>query len=475
MKKHFLLWLLIGISQWLCAQGPYTTVQFDVREESDIAIGTKEDFQGQQVPLFLDLYKPVGDDNCLRPLLLMIHGGAWVAGTRKDPEVVIIAREMASMGYTVASLEYRLGHHKSESYTQYAACLTDRCVYIADTSEIYRAVYRGVQDAWSALRFLSGRRIEDSTDMDNVFVGGVSAGGFVALQTALWEDPARRPIESFDLPDIPAPDPELLACYSNPQWRRRPDMGQARDGLWMEFEAPVIRGIANFYGAIFQAGQLEALSGKPLYLFHQTNDLIVDCGRGKVLGPIYQHCLNPLNLCDRDMRMPIALGSCSIISENERRSLGVEIFEDILENGPPNGLTCLANPPTHSILNIVRRCSNMARHFAPWITATGNDPDSNCRRITPVLDHELVDQINPVFYPNPAADHLYIDGLSAGHWQLNILSISGQSIRQIDWEQADKASNPKMQVSDLMPGLYILHLTNGRYHHFKKWVLSSGR
>jgi len=473
MKTHFLLWLLTGISTWLCAQAPYTSVQFEVREESDIAIGTQEDFQGQPVPLFLDLYKPVGDDNCLRPLLLMIHGGAWVAGTRKDPEVVSIAREMASMGYAVASLEYRLGHHKSESYTQYAACLTDRCVYIADTSEIYRAVFRGVQDAWSALRFLSGRRMQDSTDIKNVFVGGVSAGGFVALQTALWEDPSRRPLESFELPDIPAPDPELWACYSNPQWRRRPDMGQARDGLWMELEAPVIRGIANFYGAIFKPEQLEALRGKPLYLFHQTNDLIVDCGRGKVLGPIYQHCLNPLNLCDRDMRMPIALGSCSIISENENRGLGVEIFADIQENGPPNGLACLANPPTHSILNIVRRCSNMARHFAPWITASGNDPDSNCIRITPVFDRGIDDQIKPVFYPNPAMDHLYIDELSSGSWQLSILSLTGQPVRQYNWKQIDKVGSHKINLLDLTPGLYILHLTNGRNHHFKKWILSS--
>jgi hypothetical protein len=115
----------------------------------------------------------------------------------------------------------------------------------------------------------------------------------------------------------------------------------------------------------------------------------------------------------------------------------------------------------------------MARHFAPWITATGNDPDSNCMRITPVLNKGLDDQIKPVFYPNPAADHLYIDGLSSGPWQLNILSLSGESIRQIDLEQADRASNLKIQVSDLMPGLYILHLTNGRYHHFKKWVRTS--
>lgn len=475
MKKHFLLWLLTGISQWSYAQSPYTTVQFDVREESDVAIGTQEDFQGEQVPLLLDLYKPVGDDNCLRPLLLMIHGGAWVAGTRKDPEVIAIARQMTGMGYVVASLEYRLGHHKSESYTEYTACLTDRCIYIADTSEIYRAVYRGVQDAWSALRFLSGRRIQDSTDMDNVFVGGVSAGGFVALQTALWENPAHRPMESFELPDVPAPDQELLSCYINPDRLSRPDLGPATQGLWMDHEAPDIRGMANFYGGIFKPDQLSILKEKPLFLYHQTNDLIVNCNRGELLGPIYRHCLNPLNLCDRDMRMPVGLGSCSIITENENRGLGVLIFEDIQENGPPNGLTCLANPPTHSILNVVRRCSNMARHFAPWIAATGNDPDSNCLRITPVLNPELRDQITPVFYPNPAVDHLYIDGLSPGDWQLNILSISGQSIRQIDWEQADKASNPKIQVSDLMPGLYILHLTNGRYHHFKKWVLSSGR
>jgi len=451
------------------AQPAYTEPEYAVRTEADQLVGLAEDYQGLPVPILLDLYKPVSDDNCLRPVLLMIHGGAWYAGTRRDPEIVRIAGEMASRGYLVASLEYRLGHHKLESYTQFAACPMDRCVYVSDTAEIYRAVYRGVQDAWSALRYLSSRSKADSSDMANVFVGGVSAGGFVAMQTVLWADPGVRPPEAGSLTDAPVTDDELRQCLTRPDFKNRPDLGPATGSLWPEEPTPVIRGLANFYGGVFRTADLTGFKDMPLYMYHQSNDLIVHCGRAETLSPIYVHCLNPLNLCDRDLRMPMASGSCDIIDAIDRANIPVDIFDDIQQNGPPNGLACLADPPTHSILNIPRRCASLAGHFAGYIEASGNRPDINCERITAVRSPGS-ETIRLRCFPNPFTDILTVALPNAGAWTLRVGDMDGRQFFTKKMNcHADKLQ-VQLELGDLPPGVYWLQGESGESRYYSRIV-----
>lgn len=54
--------------------------------------------------LKLDWFRPDSDAIC--PGSLVVHGGGWIGGTRKSFEV--IAKDLASHGYVVANLEYRL-------------------------------------------------------------------------------------------------------------------------------------------------------------------------------------------------------------------------------------------------------------------------------------------------------------------------------------------------------------------------------
>ena len=65
-------------------------------------------------PMILDLYLPKGDPAArpARPLVIYIHGGGWVAGHTRHSGALSnfpgALAELASEGFVVASVEYRL-------------------------------------------------------------------------------------------------------------------------------------------------------------------------------------------------------------------------------------------------------------------------------------------------------------------------------------------------------------------------------
>ena len=113
-------------------------------------------------PMIVDIYMPpksVGP----KPLILYIHGGGWVAGhTRHSGALAdfpaVLAR-LASEGFVVASLEYRLA---------------GEAPFPAQ-----------VQDARAALRFLKRNAARYGIDPARSGVWGGSAGGHLAALTAM--------------------------------------------------------------------------------------------------------------------------------------------------------------------------------------------------------------------------------------------------------------------------------------------------
>jgi acetyl esterase/lipase len=126
-------------------------------------------------PAIVDIYVPATPGP--HPLVLYIHGGGWVGGhTRHSgalanfPEV--LAR-LASEGFTVASLEYRLSGE-----APFPAQL---------------------QDSHAALRFLRAHAAEYRIDPARVGVWGGSAGGHLTALTALaCRDTALDPASAND-------------------------------------------------------------------------------------------------------------------------------------------------------------------------------------------------------------------------------------------------------------------------------------
>lgn len=365
----------------LPGQAPYTEPRYGWRVEQGIVYGQAADYGGVERELRMDIYKPVCDFNPARPLFVIVHGGAFLRGDEGDGDVVALCRALASRGAVAASISYRLGFHlKGGSFDPGLLCNAElKCLQALDSAEVTRAVYRGMQDARGAIRFLKGRHVQDSTDVDNVFIGGSSAGGFIALYAG-YLDPEEKPEACYALPDAPPPSPFFPgSCSVASASRARPDLGSTEGGLHLGngYDASV-RGVANFMGGMME----DILPGplKPaLYLYHQTDDLVVSYRYARPFSLLRQYCEVAFAFCTPLFSSwPLVHGSFDI--QSFATALGGEaplVYTDIINNGSPSTLSCLTGN-NHSIVNIEERVDHLMSFWGPLIAASGNTGAGAC-------------------------------------------------------------------------------------------------
>lgn len=128
--------------------------------------------------LLLDLYRPAKRARRPRPVVLLIHGGGFVAGSRKDPRIVRIARALAGRGVVAVSIDYRLGR-KSVPSDRVAPLLGG-----LPDSDFSRAVVAAVDDTLSAVRFLRRHARRYGIDPARIGLIGSSAGAITADHVA---------------------------------------------------------------------------------------------------------------------------------------------------------------------------------------------------------------------------------------------------------------------------------------------------
>ncbi len=120
----------------------------------------------------LDLYLPESTKDF--PTLVWFHGGGLKNGSRDDPKTAAMARSLAATGVAVASASYRLSPQ-----VKYPA-------YIQDAAAAF---------AWTH-RHIAGQGGAPS----RIFVGGHSAGGYLAFMVGL--DPRYLRAHALDLSAI---------------------------------------------------------------------------------------------------------------------------------------------------------------------------------------------------------------------------------------------------------------------------------
>lgn len=142
-----------------------------------ISHGLSQSLQTKSLDLTMDIYLPKSDNLSKRPLLMFIHGGAFYIGDKQDNPIVEFCKHFASLGYVVASINYRMG-------------------FLPSKRSIERCGYAAVQDAHAAMRYLLEKRDLYRIDPDYLFVAGSSAGGITALNLAFMRN-ANRPTTTF--------------------------------------------------------------------------------------------------------------------------------------------------------------------------------------------------------------------------------------------------------------------------------------
>lgn len=278
----------------------YVESQYDsISLIQDINYGSAVRFNGDTVDLKLDIYYPEFDTNTSRPLLIAVHGGGFLGGSKNAGQIVTLCKEFAKRGYVTASISYRLGFRNEHDplFGQFHE------FYAYDEAEMIRAIYRSVQDARGAIRFMKGEADTFGIDTTNVFIGGESAGGFVALHTAYMKQADEKPDAAFEQPDANYYDVFGNTISSLP----RPDLGSLEGDLNLNGTSSDVKGAINIYGGIFDLELIDC--GEPdLYQHHILDDIIVFCGAAKAFhqSPALYFPFTG------NTKNPIIYGSCSI-------------------------------------------------------------------------------------------------------------------------------------------------------------------
>ncbi len=189
--KWNVLLLLFAFGINLSAQTRYLTPVFSEVSKTPVVYGSNFTFlpllQGghfTRQPLRMEVYAPVGDTETARPLIIYLHTGNFLpfpingscGGTLIDSANVAFATRLAQIGYVVAVMDYRLG------WNPIAVQESARRFTLAN------AVYRGVQDVRSCIRFFRKNAAEQGNsfgiDPDKIVVWGQGAGGYLSLAAA---------------------------------------------------------------------------------------------------------------------------------------------------------------------------------------------------------------------------------------------------------------------------------------------------
>ncbi len=198
----------------------------------------KYDLSPRDLDLKLDIYLPQNDTCNQRPLLMLIHGGAFFNGDKASEAYTKWSKHFAAMGFVTVSINYRMG-------------------FLPSANQIDCAGYRAVQDANAAMRYMIHNAKKYKINTDWIFAGGTSAGAITALNLAFMRD-ANRPEASKG---------KLL----------RKDMGGI-NAISPEYkETFKIRAVANMWGAVHDINMIEN-SKTSIISFHGDADKIVPYG-----------------------------------------------------------------------------------------------------------------------------------------------------------------------------------------------------
>lgn len=289
--------LILTIRAQDCGPIDYITPQFAVEVETGVLYGTAPRFDGGTDSLRMNIHRPVGDGVSDRPLLIAVHGGAFIGGDRSDMDQV--CSWYAARGYVAATVSYRLGFYPP-------VILPNPFAY--DAAEVVRASYRAQQDVKGAIRFLRERHTVDQSSLENVYLYGVSAGGITAMHVAYATEAANKPAACGAIGPVD----------HGAQQYQRADLGSIEGLLNVNGYDASVKGCVSYFGGLLDTAFIGSATEPALFTYHQTGDPIVGCGHQQALWGA------PLGV---GANYPWLYGSCAIDPHMQQLSFDADRYE----------------------------------------------------------------------------------------------------------------------------------------------------
>jgi len=161
--------------------GLYATPQYSASQVTEYTVqySSAPNADGVVAPLLMDIFVPPDAATAPRPTIIEIHGGAFVGGSRTDEDGD--AQLCAEYGYVGVAIDYRL------------AALVN-----AGNANAPVLAAAATLDAQQSVRFLKANAATYGVDPARVAVLGNSAGGALALASAVGADiPSTGPLSDF--------------------------------------------------------------------------------------------------------------------------------------------------------------------------------------------------------------------------------------------------------------------------------------
>jgi len=194
----------------------------------------------KDLDLTMDVYTPRGDSLKNRPLVVLIHGGAFFFGDKHDKEMIAQCTHLASLGYVAISINYRMGFELSKV-------------------SIQRCGYKAIQDAHAVMRYLTHHADEYGIDKERMYIGGSSAGSITAMSMVYMTDGSR-------------PKSTMRKHFAG----KYGSLNDSGNDLKDKFK---IKGLINMWGAVYELSDVKE-NPLPMISFHGNADKVVPCYKG---------------------------------------------------------------------------------------------------------------------------------------------------------------------------------------------------
>ncbi|MES2394383.1 MAG: T9SS type A sorting domain-containing protein [Bacteroidota bacterium] len=380
---------------------------------SNIVYGNNVTFNNSASILKLDVYRPTGDTDTLRPLIIFAHGGSFVGGSKTGADMIPLCTDFAKMGYVTASIDYRL-------------FMTDLPFPGPDSNDAGGAVMRAVHDARAAVRFFRKNYTEGGNtygiDTNNIYFGGVSAGGFIALHLAYMNELSEFPTYI-----------DTTGVTVGTKTGQKGLLGGIEGNSGNQGYSSKVKAIVNLSGALSDTAWIKA-GDIPLFSSHGTGDGTVPYGTALIyLQPPTTY---PIQIVD---------GSSSVAAKANQVGV-VNCFKSYLSNSHvPEG-----DAPYYDTTLCLAR--NFLEHFTCGIPFNCN----YTAMVTSIRDLTANDATINVF-PNPAYSALTIDlkAFSGKNINIELYDALGRKVKEITKIKTDQHTITR---GNLPNGIYLINV-----------------